>query len=324
MRPLRTTAALTVTCLLLVVPTAAAQLDTVTVTGRSGPVEPRIDTPFGPVSLFNIDIDAHSGTSGQDPGGRAAFTFGVGALGGGLDFSGPVTCLSITGPGQGGGTATAPTRALLLLQDSPLGGLVLVGIVDNGGNGADTIGFVQGRNPRPDCSLADGDTFSGIGTLTNGRAVVFDAPPLPPCFGVASTGGPTAGDDVIIGTEAGDTIDSLAGNDKICSLAGIDSLTGNTGNDQIKAGSGADAAFGGGGHDRVAGGRADDDVRGQAGNDVLEGNKGDDDLTGAAGSDQLSGNEGDDHLVGGPGHDVCDGGPGTDTAQQCEVLIAIP
>ena len=145
------------------------------------------------------------------------------------------------------------------------------------------------------------------------------------CSGsVASTGGPTAGDDVIVGTEAADTIDSLAGNDRICSLAGSDSLTGNTGNDQIKAGSGADAAFGGGRHDRVSGGRADDDVRGQGGDDVLEGNKGNDDLTGAAGSDQLSGNDGEDHLVGGPGHDVCDGGPGADSAEQCEVLIASP
>jgi hypothetical protein len=144
------------------------------------------------------------------------------------------------------------------------------------------------------------------------------------CFGVASTGGPTAGDDVIVGTEGGDTTDSLAGNDKICSLAGIDFLTGNAGNDQIKAGSGADAAFGGSRNDSVAGGRADDDVRGQTGNDVLEGNKGNDDLTGAAGSDRLSGNQDDDRLVGGPGHDVCDGGPGTDTAEQCEVLIAIP
>jgi Ca2+-binding RTX toxin-like protein len=324
LRPLKTFAALTVTCLLLMAPTAAAQLDTVTVTGRSASVVPPIDTPFGPVSIFGIDIDAHSGASGEDPGGTAVFTFGVAVLGGGLEFSGPVTCLSVTGPGQGGGTPTAPTRALLLFEDSPLGGPVAVRIVDNGGNGADTISFAQGATPRPDCSLASADTFSGIGTLTFGRAVVFDAPPLPPCFGVASTGGPTASNDVIVGTEAGDTIDSLAGNDRICSLAGSDSLTGNAGHDQIKAGSGADAAFGGGRNDRVSGGRDDDDVRGQGGNDVLEGNKGDDDVSGAAGSDQLSGNDGEDHLVGGPGHDICDGGPGTDTAQQCEVLIAIP
>jgi hypothetical protein len=159
----------------------AAQLDTATATGSTGPVDPPLEHPiFGRAALFDIDIDAHSGASGQDPGGTASFTLGSPSYGIGLSYSGSVTCLSVTGPGLGGGTATAPTTALLRFQDSASGVLVVVRLVDNGGNGADTMGFAQGSAPTPTgCSLSEFSAGPETGTLTNGRAVVFDAPPVP-------------------------------------------------------------------------------------------------------------------------------------------------
>jgi hypothetical protein len=126
--------------------TGAAQLDTVTATGSSGPVTPPVETRFGLASLFDIDVNAHSGTSGQDPGGTASFTFGVPAIGG-LSFSGPVTCLSVTGPDRGAGTATEPTTASVRFQDAGSGVLVMLGFIDNGGNGADTVDSLRARPP---------------------------------------------------------------------------------------------------------------------------------------------------------------------------------
>jgi hypothetical protein len=137
----------------------ASQLDTATATGSTGN------------ELFsNINISAQSGTSGQNPNGTASFSvLGI------LEVSGPVTCLSITGPDQGPGTVGSPTTAVLNFESSSVG-VVTVRLVDNGGNGADTF-FAEpsGRSPT-DCSpLPLEDAI----TLTNGRATVFDAPVLP-------------------------------------------------------------------------------------------------------------------------------------------------
>ena len=171
-------------------PSATPSLDTVTATGSTGLVTPPIETRFGNLSLFNINITAHSGTSGQDPGGTASFTLGVPSIGGGLSFSGSVTCLSVTGPDLGGGTVTAPTTAVLRFQDSASGGFVTVALVDNGGNGADTMAVGEGAAPGPTgCGLSG--VFGGpeTGTLANGRAVVFDAPLLPTSKDQCKSGG---------------------------------------------------------------------------------------------------------------------------------------
>jgi hypothetical protein len=47
-----------------------------------------------------------------------------------------VTCLSVTGPDHGAGASGAPTTAVLNFQEAAFG-VVTVGLVDNGGNGAD-------------------------------------------------------------------------------------------------------------------------------------------------------------------------------------------
>jgi hypothetical protein len=153
---------------------AAAQLDTVTATGSTGPLTPPIVTRFGLVSASSIDIAAQSDTSGQNPSGTASFALG------GLTFSGRVTCLSVTGPDNGGGSAMAPTTAVLRFQDSNSGLFVTVQLVDNGGNGADTMSFAAGTAPSPSaCSVSGILASPETGTLTNGRATVFDAPVVP-------------------------------------------------------------------------------------------------------------------------------------------------
>jgi hypothetical protein len=137
----------------------AAPLDTVAATGSGG-------------HYSNINISAQSGTAGQSPTGTGAFM-----VVGGIPVSGPVTCLSVTGSDRGPGTVASPTTAVLNLQDAHFG-VVAVELVDDGGNGADMISAapsIPGRAPS-DCSpFNDGLTS----TLTNGRAVVFDASSLP-------------------------------------------------------------------------------------------------------------------------------------------------
>ncbi len=159
---------------LAVAPTASAAgpLDTVSVTGTAS-------NSFG-VAFSDINISAHSGPSGQDPSGTASFT-----VSGFLHVSGPVTCLNVTGPDKGGGTLTAPTTAVLKFQD-PSVGVVEVTAVDRGGGGADIFeAFPVGTFPS-DCStpLSGGET-----SLTNGRAVVFDAPLVPTSKNECKNGG---------------------------------------------------------------------------------------------------------------------------------------
>jgi Ca2+-binding RTX toxin-like protein len=74
--------------------------------------------------------------------------------------------------------------------------------------------------------------------------------PAPTCLGKSATitgsgslSG-TAGNDVIVGSESADAIDSKGGNDLICGLGGDDVLIGGLGTDQIDAGSGDDQLVG--------------------------------------------------------------------------------
>jgi hypothetical protein len=146
---------------------ASAPLDTLTVTGSGEFQSPGI----APISA--IDIQAQSGTAGENPSGSVQFT-----VSGSIVVSGPVTCLSVTGPDQGGGTASAPTTAILSFDDQTfLHEIQTFKIVDNGGNGADTMTLVAvGRVPA-DCSA--GSPTGAPLILTHGRAVVFDARVLP-------------------------------------------------------------------------------------------------------------------------------------------------
>ena len=108
---------------------------------------------------------------------------------------------------------------------------------------------------------------------------------------------PTAGADVILGTNGADVIAAQGGNDVVCGLSG---------DDTISLGPGDDVAFGGGGGDTV------------------NGEGGADELFGQGGADDVDGGSGDDRLVGGAGVDSCAGRAGRDTATTCEQTSGVP
>lgn len=142
---------------------------------------------------------------------------------------------------------------------------------------------------------------------------------------------PTAGDDVILGTEGDDVINAGDGRDSICGLGGDDTINAGFGADVVFAGPGADTVFAGqgldivygeGGADFISGGKGKDVLNGGNGNDDIRGNEGTDTLNGGAGNDELRGGQkadlifggdGDDNLVGGTRPDIMNGGLGIDT-----------
>lgn len=106
--------------------------------------------------------------------------------------------------------------------------------------------------------------------------------------------GPTAGDDVLTGTDGADTIDALAGNDEIAGLAGDDSLVGNTGDDLINGDDGNDTIGGGFGLDTIYGGNGNDRLFPQEDADTVYGGSGDDLVGGGSGRDVRTGGQGRD------------------------------
>ncbi len=106
---------------------------------------------------------------------------------------------------------------------------------------------------------------------------------------------PTAGADVLYGSDNADTLSGLAGDDRLYGGNGNDTLKGDDGNDQL---------YGQSGDDYVSGDAGDDWVYGEAGNDTLQGGAGKDRLFAGSGDDVLSGGTGDDFLSGDQGSDV--------------------
>ncbi|WP_152047600.1 tandem-95 repeat protein [Aureimonas psammosilenae] len=78
----------------------------------------------------------------------------------------------------------------------------------------------------------------------------------------SSTNVPTAGNDVLLGTEGADTIDGLAGNDRISGKGGDDILRGGNGSDVLEGGNGNDLLNGGAGKDTLTGGDGVDTYQG--------------------------------------------------------------
>lgn len=126
---------------------------------------------------------------------------------------------------------------------------------------------------------------------------------------------PTAGPDVILGTNAANTINGRGGDDVICGLGGPDIIEGGPGNDLILAGAGADTVRGEGGRDHLVGGDGGDTLQGGGDQDFLDGGVGADILDGGAEADTIIGGIGADTLDGGGGNDSLDGGDGADTVR---------
>jgi len=123
----------------------------------------------------------------------------------------------------------------------------------------------------------------------------------------------TVGDDNLLGTNCGETIDGRAGDDNIDARGGNDVIIGGAGDDHIIAGSGNDVVYAGSGNDVVFGGSGNDIVFGGAGNDHLYGQDGDDTIMGEEGDDFISGGPGADILAAGIGNDTVHGDIGNDT-----------
>jgi Ca2+-binding RTX toxin-like protein len=119
----------------------------------------------------------------------------------------------------------------------------------------------------------------------------------PICFGIPATGGPTAGNDVIVGTPGPDVIDGRSGNDAICGLGGDDIIEGGIGGDRIDGGEGFDTIVG----DTLL---TSGDATTTARPDLLRGGDGPDNITGD--------NRSDNGSVSGAASDRIDGGPGDD------------
>ncbi len=149
---------------------SAAQLDTVTATGTA--------------SRFysNIDINAQSSPTGQNPSGTVSFTFANA-----FSVTGSVTSLSVMGADSGAGTPTSPTVAIIGVQSAQFGP-EMIKLVDNGGNGLDQICMWPPTNPACTVNIS-GEFFDVTGQLSNGRAVVFDAPVAPTAKAQCQHGG---------------------------------------------------------------------------------------------------------------------------------------
>ncbi|MCT7983148.1 CAP domain-containing protein [Laspinema sp. A4] len=102
------------------------------------------------------------------------------------------------------------------------------------------------------------------------------------------------GDDLIIGSTEGESINGNGGRDRIYGTGGnnflrggkgTDTLVGGTNNDILNGNNDNDIVFGGNGNDVVRGGKSHDNLYGEGGDDVLTGDFGADVLTGGAGAD---------------------------------------
>ncbi len=193
--------------------------------------------------------------------------------------------VTITSPADG----TSVVRGSTLTADfacTDAGGSGLSGCVGDVADGA-TV----------DTSTVGSHQFTVTGTddAGNQTVVVHDyTVTAPVCAGQAVTvmlslgDTPTAGNDVILGTAAANTVNGGGGRDTICGLGGPDTLSGGAAADKVFGGNGNDVANGGGGVDTLEGGNNND------------------------------------RLNGGPQRDTCRGQAGTDSATGCEVRSGIP
>ncbi len=239
------------------------------------------------------------------------------------------------------GGLDAPVRAFDLQGAFNADGTRFFGATDVNGDGYEDVIAIHGNRP-----LRFYGSASGL--------LTFEPPTVQPeletCNGLVVTVSiargdqPTAGDDVILGTEGADEIFALGGDDTICALGGNDRIVAGGGRDWVSAGAGDDVVLGGGGLDRLFGEAGDDTISGQRGNDrikggpgvdelvgnggrdriwgggdadIIQGGGGNDRLRGNGGNDRIEGNGGRDDIHGGPGSDDCFGGPGVDRLRSC-------
>lgn len=198
---------------------------------------------------FTADIDAHSGSLGENATGYAVFGLRVNYVGG------SVTCLTVVG-----------NRAVVGGQDGFFtSGGYLFSVEDNAASGTpDRFAFAAGRLAEPPTTCPRPDELDPIFyPVIVGDLVVHDAQAPPPvvCPGAEQTYTGTKGADDITGTAASDRILGLAGHDTLNGANGDDCVNGANGDDTVNGGNGNDRVTGGGGKDIVRGGSGDDKLK---------------------------------------------------------------
>jgi Ca2+-binding RTX toxin-like protein len=292
-----------------------------------------------------------------------------------LAMSGPVSLLE----GSNGGTAF--TFTVTRSGDVSGASSASWAVAGTGTSAADAADF-GGTLPRGTVTFAAGETSKTITVSVTADAVVegdetFTVTLSSPSAGTTITTGtstgtirnddvaggntPTAGDDVLTGTEAADVIDALAGNDTVDGGGGNDTLRGGEGNDVLIGGAGTDTLEGGLGDDvyyadvtgdiineksnggidtvffsgagkftlksnvenlELTGAAASSGTGNSLANRIL-GNLGANILSGGDGNDELRGGDGDDKITGGNGDDLIFGDGGNDTAAYSETRDAV-
>ena len=211
-------------------------------------------------------------------------------------------------------------------------------LIDNGGN--DTLDLrTDTADQRVDLHPEGiSDVYGLVGNLVIARDTVIENY-------IAG-----AGDDVVTGNSAANSLEGRNGNDVLHGLEGDDKLYGGAGADMLNGGPGEDYAYyldsavgvlvrlhnaqavkygdaegdtlidiehlvGSEHNDILAGDGEDNILEGRNGDDVLYGGPagGDDRMYGGSGDDRIFGGKGNDILTGGEGNDYLKGGPGEDT-----------
>ncbi|QBE63356.1 calcium-binding protein [Pseudoduganella lutea] len=224
-----------------------------------------------------------------------------------------------------------------------------------GGDGIDTVyfgnNFADYRIERVHAGIALHDDVRGVHAFLYSVETLVFADATRAFADLMRVSG-TAGNDALLGSAFGDTIDGGQGNDTMTGLGGYDEYVVDSAGDRIveEAGGGVDtihlttslgnyripdeverlvleigdAAIDvvGNGSDNtidgtdavnaIDGGAGNDTLSGAGGNDGLQGEAGDDDLDGGSGNDTLLGGAGDDELSGDGGIDSMVGGTGDD------------
>lgn len=181
--------------------------------------------------------------------------------------------------------------------------------------GTDTLSVTGSRDVKLD--LTPG-SWSNVGTTIeywDGSSFSYDSNTVfitPDTVIENATG--AAGNDTLVGNDAGNRLRGNDGSDTIMGASGSDVLVGGTGDDVGLGGVGDDTLWAGGGDegaDVMAGGAGNDIIAGGGGNDLLVGGGLDDaaevqfaaatstDSADDDGSDDLYGGDGDDTLLGG-------------------------
>jgi Ca2+-binding RTX toxin-like protein len=188
--------------------------------------------------------------------------------------------------------ASTETASTLTLDASTLvdAGFVIKG---NGANKDALVVTMDVANTNLSSLVIDTETMSGVTINGNSGNVASEA-------------------QVIVGTNASDTINVGSQNSTASGGAANDSINGGTGNDTLNGDTGNDTIDGGAGNDTLNGGAGDDKLKGNSGNDTINGDAGADDILGDSGTDTLNGGADADKINGGDDKDVIDGGASGD------------